>query len=117
MRNNSSVRVGLIITISCATLFAAFGGLEALFRRGQSGDAAMYIASFACFGFLFGAIVAFDPLPGEKAPDRPLLRIVLGAFSGVCLALLWQWPGEGLALSAIVASALGYAGTAWAKYL
>lgn len=117
MRNNASVRVGLIITVCCAIVFAAFGGLEALFRRGQSGDAAKYIASFACFGFMFGSIFAFDPLPGERAPDRPLLRIALSALAGACLALLWKWPGEGLALSAIVAGGLGYAGTTWAKYL
>ena len=78
---------------------------------------AKYIASFACLGLLFGAILAFDPMPGENGPDRPALRVFIGATSGLLLALLWQWPGEGVALSVLVSAALGYAGTTWAKCL
>ena len=117
MRNKASVRVGLVVSVCCAILFAVVGGFEALFRRELSGDGAKYVASFACFGFMFGSVLAFDALPGEKTPGRPLLRIALSGAAGACLGLLWQWPGEGLALSVVVAGALGYAGTTWAKYL
>jgi hypothetical protein len=117
MRRTESVRVGLIIAVCCAILFAGFGGLELLVRSQEGSDQGKFVASFACFGFLFGAILAFDPLPGEKGTDRPLLRVFLGALAGLCLGLLWHWPFEGVALSALVSAGLGYAGTTWAKHI
>ncbi len=117
MKRITSIRLGLVIAIGCAVFFALYGALEVFVRNGQSGPVMKSIASFACFGFLVGGILAFDSLPGESGPDRPLLRVAIGTISGLLLGLLWKWPGEGVALSALLAAALGYAGTMWAKYV
>jgi uncharacterized membrane protein len=117
MKTQSSVRIGLFIVGCCAIIFAIYGALEATGRGFLGQDTGRFIASFACFGILFGGVLAFDPLPGEKGTDRPFWRIGLGALSGALLGVLWQWPGEGIALSGIVGAALGYAGTTWAKYV
>ena len=117
MKRTDSVRIGLIVAVCCALLFGAFGLLELLVRGREESNQVKFIASFACFGFLFGAILAFDPLPGERGRNRPILRIALGSLAGLCLGLLWQWSFEGIALSTMVVAGLGYAGTTWAKYL
>lgn len=117
MKPPSSVRIGLLIVAFCVFVFAIFGVLEIGSRGLDGNDNGKLIASFACFGLLFGAVLAFDPLPEERHPGRPLWRIGLGALSGIGLGLLWQWPGEGLALSSLVGGALGYAGTTWAKHI
>jgi hypothetical protein len=117
MRRTDSVRIGLIVAVCCALLFAAYGGFELLVRSHEGSNQSKFIASFACFGFLFGAILAFHPLPGEKGIDRPVLRTILGSLSGLCLGLLWQWSFEGVVLSTLVSAGLGYAGTAWARHI
>ena len=117
MKSPLSVRFGLLIVACCVIVFAIYGVLEIVGRGLPGKDTGKFIASFACFGILFGAVLAFDPLPEEKRAGRPLWRIGLGALSGICLGLLWQWSGEGLALSSLVGGALGYAGTTWAKHI
>ena len=117
MKRTPSVRVGLLIAGICALVYAALGALELLVGIHTLAPGAKYIASCACFGLLLGAIVAFDPLPGERGPDRPLIRVTIGIVSSLLLALLWQWPIEGAALSALVGAALSYTGTMWARYL
>jgi drug/metabolite transporter (DMT)-like permease len=111
-----TAKFGIVIAAVCAVVFAGFGALEGLLRsRGEPGRA-QYIASFACFGFLLGAILAFDPSPDMKSPDRPILRTLLGALAGLCLGLVWNWSAEALALSTLVSAGLGYTGMAWAKH-
>ena len=117
MKTQTSIRVGLLIVACCVIVFAIYGVLEVSGRGFPGADTGRVIASFACFGILFGSVLAFDPLPGEKGPGRPFWRIGLGALSGILLGVLWQWPGEGVALSGMVGAALGYAGTTWAKYV
>lgn len=117
MKSPPSARVGLLILVCCAIVFAFYGVLEVFGRSLPGKDTGRLVASFACFGMLFGAALAFDPLPEERQAGRPLWRIGLGALSGVCLGVLWRWPGEGIALSGVVGAALGYAGTTWAKHV
>ena len=117
MKSTASVRFGIVFAACCALLYAVFGRFEVLVSNHNGSDESKIIASFSCFGFLLGVIIAFDPMPGERGPDRPLLRSIFGSFTGFSLGLLLQWPSEGVALSALVVSCLGYAGTYWAKYV
>ena len=116
MKRTTSARLGLIIAVFSALAFAAFGVLELLVREQGGSNHGKFVASFACFGFMFGGILAFDPPPDEREEGRPLLRTVFGALAGLCLGLLWGWPFEGVALSTMVAAALGYTGLTWAKF-
>ena len=116
MKRTTSVRLGLVIAACSALFFAAFGSLE-VFVGGQAGsNQARFIASFACFGFLFGGILAFDTLPGERTQGRPVVRTAFGALAGLALGSLWAWPLESIALSTMVAAGLGYTGITWAKH-
>lgn len=117
MKSPTSVRAGLLIVAGCAVVFAIHGLLEVFGRAFPGNDTGKLIASFACFGMLFGAVLAFDPLPEERRAGRPLWRIGLGILSGICLGVLWRWPGEGVALSGLAGAALGYAGVTWAKHI
>lgn len=116
-KRHHTATFGIVIAVASAVAFAAFGALEGLFKGRSSPSLGQYIASFACFGFLLGSILAFDPSPEMRSPDRPLLRTALGALAGLCLGLVWSWSTEAVALSALVAGGLGYAGMTWAKYV
>jgi hypothetical protein len=117
MKKDPPLRWALIFAACCAGVFAVYGYAE-LFGRGTGfSDKGKFVASFACFGFLFGGIVAFDSPDRSGGSDRPLLRVVFGAVAGFIVGLLWQWPAEGVALSVIVAGILGYAGMTWAKHI
>ena len=109
--------VGIIIVLVSAVVFAGLGALEGLIRGRGDPSLSQYIASFACFGFLLGTILAFDPSPEMKSPDRPILRIALGALAGLGLGLVWSWSAEAIGLSILVSAGLGYAGMSWAKYV
>ena len=109
--------VGIIIVLVSAVVFAGLGALEGLIRGRGDPSLSQYIATFACFGFLLGAILAFDPSPEMKSPDRPILRIALGALAGLGLGLVWSWSVEAIGLSILVSAGLGYAGMIWAKYV
>jgi len=117
MKSPPSIRVGLLIVASCVIAFAIYGVLEVLGRSLPGKDTARLIASFACFGLVFGAALAFDPLPEEKRAGRPLWRIGLGVLAGICLGVIWRWSGEVVVLSGLVGAVLGYAGIAWAKHI
>ncbi len=112
----NTAKFGICIAAVCAVVFAGFGALEGVLRSRGEPALAQYIASFACFGFLLGAILAFDPSPEMKSSGRPILRTFLGALAGLCLGLVWNWSVEGLALSTLVSAVLGYTGMTWAKY-
>ena len=116
-RRRHTTTFGIAVAIVSAIAFAIYGALEGLLRaRGEPG-LGQFVASFACLGFLVGAILAFESQPDSRAPDRPALRTALGAIAGFCLALVWQWPFEGFGLSVLVSAALGYLGMTWAKYI
>jgi hypothetical protein len=75
------------------------------------------IGSFGCFGFLLGGIYAFDPDSEFKIKSSSPGRMLFGFIASLLLSILWRWPGEGVALAALVGVLLGYFGLAWAKYL
>jgi Na+-driven multidrug efflux pump len=116
MRRHTAT-VGLIIVLVSAVTFASYGALEGLIRGRGDPSLSQYIASFACFGFLLGAILAFDPSPEMRSPDRPFTRTFLSAMAGLCLGLVWNWSTEAIGLSVLVSAGLGYAGMTWAKYV
>jgi hypothetical protein len=109
--------IGITIAGGCAALFAVYGLAEGLFRNRASTSLLQYAAAFACFGFMFGAILAFDTEPGDRHENRPALRTMLSALAGLAFGWVLKFPVEGIALSALVAAALGYAGLIWAKHV
>ena len=98
-------------------LVAAYALLQVAFGSGAISGILPIVASFGCFGILLGAIFFFDAPTDFNGSNRPLARITVSALSGLALGLLWQWPAEGIALSALVAAALGYFGITWAKHV
>jgi uncharacterized membrane protein len=112
-----SIRYGLLVATLCAIGFAAYGAFEGHMRGNDGPSLFPVVASFACIGLLFGAVFAFDPLPTDRIPNRPGIRILLSSVAGLCLGLVWSWSVEGIALSTLAFAVLGYFGTAWAKYL
>lgn len=77
----------------------------------------LVIASFGCFGFLLGGIYAFDPESELKIKSSAIGRMMFGLIAALLLAILWRWPGEGMALAALLGVVLGYLGMTWAKYV
>ncbi|ABE42433.1 hypothetical protein [Polaromonas sp. JS666] len=108
---------GLLIAGSFAILGAAYALLQVVSRGHSLGGAIQFIASFACIGLLLGTIFAFDGGSEVKTTDRPFVRIAVGCFSGLLLALIWHWLGDGIALSVLLSGILGYLGTFWARYV
>ena len=108
---------GLLMVGSFGVGLAAYAVLQVVTRGPALIGAVPFIASFACFGLLLGAIFAFDEESELKAADRPLLRVALSVLSGLSLALIWHWPGEAIALSVLVSGVLGFFGMLWAKYV
>jgi hypothetical protein len=109
--------VGIVIAVSCAAIFAIYGVVEGAFSGHALGPLLKVSAVFACFGFLFGSILAFDAEPGERGEGRPVLRTLLSALAGLCFGLVLSFPVEGVALSVLVAAALGYFGLVWARHV
>jgi ABC-type phosphate/phosphonate transport system permease subunit len=108
---------GVIIAGVCAALFAVYGLAEGIFRNREANSLLQYAAAFACFGFMFGAILAFDTEPGDRHENRPALRTLLSAMAGMAFGWVLHFPIEGVALSALGAAALGYVGLIWAKHV
>ena len=75
------------------------------------------VGSFGCFGFLLGGIYAFDPESELKIKSSSIGRMFFGLIASLCLAVLWRWPGDGVALAALLGVLLGYFGMTWAKYV
>ena len=113
---SKGTRQGLAIAAMVAVAFAIYGAVEGVLR-GSHGSLVSVVASFACIGLLFGAIVAFDASPKDKHANRPDIRLLLSALAGLCLGLVWGYSTEGVALCTLVFAILGYLGKAWAKYL
>jgi hypothetical protein len=107
----------LFIAACSAVAFTVYGAIELLFSGGKHADYARVLGSFACFGVLAGGVLAYDTWPGMDTKERPVLRTLFGAMAGLLLALIWSWSSEGVALSVIAASILGYAGSTWARHL
>jgi drug/metabolite transporter (DMT)-like permease len=107
---------GILIAAVCAVLFALYGLAEGLLRDGQSSSYLEYAAVFACFGFMVGAILAFDTEPGDRHKNRPVLRTTLSALAGLAFGAVLGLSAEGVALCVLVAAALGYLGLTWARH-
>ena len=104
------------MVVTCTVLFAGFGIAEAVFRSSGIASWLQYAAAFACFGFMIGAILAFDNESGYKQKNRPFLRTLLSLVAGLAFGWVLNFPIDGIALSALVAAMLGYAGMFWAQY-
>jgi hypothetical protein len=72
---------------------------------------------FGCFGFLLGGIYAFDPESEFRIQSSSTGRMFFGLIASLLLSIIWRWPGEGVALAALVGVLLGYFGMAWARYV
>jgi hypothetical protein len=105
--------------LALAALFAVFAAAYALLNAGSfSGGLQallLWVASFACFGFLVGGIYAFDPRSEFKIRSSSTARVATGAIAGMALCALWRWPGAAIALAALVGAVLGYLGLLWAR--
>lgn len=75
------------------------------------------VGSFGCFGFLLGGIYAFDPESEFRIKSSSTGRVFFGLIASLLLSIMWRWPGEGVALAALVGVLLGYFGMAWARYV
>jgi len=75
------------------------------------------MGSFGCFGFLLGGIYAFDPKSELAIMPSSVGRMVFGLIASLLLSVLWRWPGEGVALAALIGVLLGYFGMTWAQYV
>ena len=109
--------LGIVIAVCCAMLFATYGLLEAFFHGRASSSLLQSAAAFGCFGFMFGSILAFHAESGDRHKDRPALRTSLSFAAGAAFGWVLKFPAEGIALSALVAAALGYLGLKWAKHV
>ncbi|MBC3919099.1 hypothetical protein H8L32_16530 [Undibacterium sp. CY18W] len=107
----TSIKLGVAIVVICTVLFAGFGIIDA-----GNTSWPQHAAAFACFGFMIGAIIAFDSGPGDRQKNRPFLRILLSSAAGLGFGWVLDFPIEGILLSGLVTSILGYAGLSWAKY-
>ena len=96
---------------------ALWGWLQASGHDPSSSKTVPWVASCACFGMLVGSAFAYDKEFDGTAPDRPAVRAVIGALSGLLVSLVWSWSGEAIALSTAVGSVLGYLGALWAKWV
>jgi hypothetical protein len=96
---------------------ACYAALEVLLGGDKVSGLLPLVASFGCFGLLLGAVFAFDGKSDFRARDRPLWRVGVSAIAGLALAVLWHWPAEGVGLSVLAASMLGYFGMFWARYV
>jgi drug/metabolite transporter (DMT)-like permease len=115
--NRTSLVFGVLVAAACAVLFAAYGIAVALFHSRESQGLLQYAAAFGCFGFMCGAILAFDAEHGDRHEGRALLRTLLSALAGVAFGLVLEFPKEGIVLSGLVAGILGYIGMKWAKHV
>lgn len=75
------------------------------------------LGSFGCFGFLLGGIHAFDARSELSIKSSPIGRMLFGLIASLLLSVLCHWPGEGVALAAVVGVLLGYVGMTWAEYV
>jgi hypothetical protein len=75
------------------------------------------LGSAGCLGFLLGGIYAFDPRSELRIESSATGRMFFGLIASVLLSIMWRWPGEGMALAALVGVLLGYFGMAWARYV
>lgn len=75
------------------------------------------IGSFGCFGFLMGGVYAFDPESELRIKSSSIGRMFFGLIASLLLSALWRWPGEAMALAALVGILLGYFGMTWARYV
>lgn len=108
---------GLLLAGGVAVGVAAYAAVEVLIGGDSLAGFLPLVASFGCFGLLLGAIFAFDAESEFKGTNRPLARVLTSTVAGLALSLLWRWPAEGVALSALVFGFLGYLGMSWAKYV
>ena len=108
---------GLLGAGAIAVLVALYALVQVVSGSAPIAGSLPLVASFGCFGLLLGGIFVFDAPTDFKGTDRPILRISVAVVAGLALGLLWHWPPEGVALSALVFGALGYFGITWAKYV
>ena len=111
-----TIKLDLIIVAISTVLFAGFGVIDAVFRSYVNASWLQHAAAFACFGFMIGAIIAFDSELDERRKNRPFLRTLLSFAAGLGFGWVLDFPADGIVLSGLVASMLGYAGLSWAKY-
>jgi hypothetical protein len=101
--------------------FAVVAAIAALSYSLPSGgnwrDLVRWLASFGCFGFLFGGVYAFDPESELKIRSSVLGRTTFGIVAAILLSALWHWPVEGAALAALGGAVLGYLGMLWARHV
>jgi hypothetical protein len=118
MPDKRSVARGLLLVGGIAVAVALLAAFQML-AGGHGSLLALIpvVASLGCFGLLLGAIFVFDAPSEFRGVNRPLLRVALSAVAGLALGLLWRWSGEAIALSTLVAGALGYFGLAWARHV
>jgi hypothetical protein len=114
---SSSLLRGLYWAGAIAALVALYGAFQMYIGVTPLQGTVEWIASFGCFGFMLGAIYAFDSKSEFKVASRPLLRIALSGIAGYVLSVLWSWPSDGTVLACVLSSVLGYLGMSWAKYV
>ena len=111
---SSSLLRGLYSAGVIAAVVALYGAFQMYTGGTPLQGTVQWIASFGCFGFMLGAIYAFDSKSESKVASRPLLRTVLARIAGYVLSVLWSWPSDGTVLACVISSALGYLGMTWA---
>ena len=118
MPDKRSIVRGLLLVGGIAVAVAFLAAFQLLSGgHGSLLAAVPVVASLGCLGLLLGAVFAFDAPSEFRGVNRPLLRVALSSVAGLALGLLWRWSGEAIALSTMVAGALGYFGLAWARHV
>lgn len=121
-RLNSSPMKSLYKALVIAGLFSIVTAIAALVHGAPWMDTAWRdmlpgLGSFGCFGFLLGGIHAFDARSELSIKSSPTGRMLFGLIASLLLSVLWRWPGQGVALAALVGVLLGYFGMTWAEYV
>ena len=90
---------------------------------GPPGNRVLFAALLASLGGIYGSCLALDGRSAIAVADAPLLRTILSAVFGGCVALVvWRWLPETswlfwLATGAPAGGILGFFGWRWARHV
>lgn len=109
--------MGLTMAGIFAGIFALYALSNLFLDQHSVHDLLIFVAGFACLGFLIGGIYAFDDRSDFKIVPSAIARILIGVGSAAMLSFILNWQRDALTLASLIGGALGYLGMTWVKYV
>jgi len=109
--------MGLMLAGIFAGIFALYAFSNLFLDQHSIHDLLIFVASFACLGFLIGGIYAFDDRSELKIVSSAMARTLIGVGAAATLSFILNWNNDLMTLSGLIGGALGYLGMTWAKYV